>query len=256
MNRKLHVFTLLIFCVAIQILPTIRSGTTFWDIAPTWSFYSTTTGGPITFSTDFIATQIQFLSNLVIFDNFNMGTTWTELGFHCPTGATLQVDSVATDQIDLTTTIPGAYSTYRVYVGGKGAPTSVSGANSWTYGSGTVTMDLITGGAVVLSWAAVAPTAVTNLITQYLAVGDLSGYIIAQFTSVLGLAFFALIALIPVLGTYIKAGTGPAILVILAGWGIFAAVIPGVGLNLVFILLVLGIGLYLARLVLSRRSSY
>lgn len=95
----------------------------------------------------------------------------------------------------------------------------------------------------------------SSLITQYLPLGDIAGFTIATYTEVMGTIFFALILMPPVIGAYIRGGVMPSIIIMFLLWGTVYAVFPGLGLNLVLIMLVLAVGLYIARLFLGRRAT-
>ncbi len=135
-----------------------------------------------------------------------------------------------------------------------GTPESVSGVSSWSYSSNVVQCEVTTDGTITITWAETVPTSVTNLITQYLVTGDLSGYIIASYTQSMGLGFFAIILLPLVAGTYMKAGSGPAVIIALLGWGIFYLALPANAIAIARIIIPLVLGIYVVYLFLSRRN--
>lgn len=260
-NRRKPVFFLFMMMVVIHLFTPLKVGgpTSYFTVKPGVIFKNIQNGGAITFSADFTTTLINWVDNFIRFSDFDMGTSWEVIGFACPSGATMQITEASSTQVKATVTTPRS-ATFHIYLGGRGSPTSITGVNSWNYGDYIVSF-LASSGSVVLTWAESIPVVSTpstflDPMNQYLQLGDVSGFIIATYTDILGTAFFALVLLAPVLGVYLRSGAGPALLVMILGWGIFSVVVPSEGLSLGFLLVALCGGLFIAWTLLRMRSRY
>lgn len=95
----------------------------------------------------------------------------------------------------------------------------------------------------------------SDLKETYLEVMDFSGFIISNYTELLGMGFYAIIGLVIITATYMRAGPAAALIVALLGWGIFIASLPQNAIAIIMILMSLAGGLLIAWFFLSRRGS-
>lgn len=94
-----------------------------------------------------------------------------------------------------------------------------------------------------------------DLKSLYLENMDFMGFIIANYTELLGRGFYAIMGMVIVAATYMRAGPGAALIVTLLGWGIFIAALPQNAIAISMILMSLAGGLLIAWFFLSRRGS-
>ena len=95
-----------------------------------------------------------------------------------------------------------------------------------------------------------------DIITQYLTAGDISGFIIAIFTTEIGLAFWGLLLLGVFAPIDRRLGLGPAVLVLVLIWNDIQQTIPAPALNIGIIIMCLVLGVLLAVMFIGRRSPY
>jgi len=260
-NRKLHVMLLFLGVTIIHFFAPLYAALNYNTYQTGLTFYSgpVETYGPITFQSQFTATNLYWASNQIRFASFNMGNAWDYIGFSCPNNGDLEVESVGSDTVNLNATINIAPPlTFQMYVGTMGQPTNVSGVSSWSYASSTVTMNIASSTMVYLTWAEIDPGEIIvisdDLLSQYLETDDWIGFILANYTQALGPGFYVLLYLVPTVGTYVRAGPGVALIVLMLGFSVFATALPSMALNLTVIALTISGGLLLAWLFLSRRQ--
>jgi hypothetical protein len=260
-NKKLHTFLMFLGVVSIYFFAPLYGALNYNTYGTGITYYAgpSATYGPITFQSQFTATQLYWASNQLRFTNFNMGSLWSGIGFSCPNSGTLEVESVGVETATLNASIIGAPPlTFQMYVGTMGQPTNVSGVSSWSFGAGTVTMNIASSTLVYLSWAEADPADIIvvgdELLSQYLTQNDWIGFILAIYTDVLGPGFYVLLYLVPTVGTFIRAGPGVALIVLMLGYSVFVTALPSIALNLTVVALTLSGGLLLAWLFLSRRQ--
>jgi len=253
-KKKKYLLLMLIVVTIIHFVPfkTGKGPSSYITIKPGITFKSIKGGGPITFPNQITTTKVYWSSNLIRFDAIN-GTSGNTIGFYCPSTGSLEAQQITRTKVQLNVTTSSP-SNFRIHVGTRGSPSDVSGADSWGYQSSVATMTINSDSIILMSWSEDVPTTIDDLITQYLPLGDMSGFIIANYTQVLGIGFFAIVFLVPVIGIYMKGGMIAALLAILMLWGIMQGVIPSAGLQLGMIFLVVGIGLYMAHTIMSRRD--
>lgn len=261
MRRKTQILFLLAACLIVALQPMAFTGISSWDVAAGWRFYSGTTSnsGPVTFNSAITATQIQLAGGLVMFTNFNMGTTWSSLGFHTPQGATMEVQSVSTNRITCDVNPGSGLKTWNIYVGSKELPESVTGADYWDYWAPTQTVSVSSDNVatISLSWPSSAGTSATtsiNILDQFLQTGNLLGGINAVFVNRLGLLWYVLLLLAPSVVVYQRFGAFGALLIWVLFWGTFQAVIPSQGVAWAAVLMVIALGGLIVVLYFGRRS--
>lgn len=156
MKGRTLFYPLILFILIIRFSPITISAPAYWTVSPGWSFYSGTgaTSGPVTFSSEFTTTQIDISGGLVTFSDFDMGTPWNSIGFSSPASATLEIQEVNVNTINVNATPTGGAKTFSVYVGNKGRPFTVTGSSSWAYSDITkiVSFDTAVSKLIVLSW--------------------------------------------------------------------------------------------------------
>jgi len=264
-RRKLHILLLLAFSLVISFQPMGITGTSYYDISPSWSFYSGTgsNSGAINFSDSVIATQIQTGSSLVTFSNLNMGDTWTTLGFHAPQGGTMEVTSISTDEIKADIDPGAGLKTWNVYVASKGVPVTVTGASSWSYSdpSKIVIINSDALASVTLSWTAIIspvvdydPPAGTDFLDA-IETNFVTG-IISQYTGLIGPSFWAIIGLIALLPLQNRVGLLPLVAMVLLIWVDLQYIIPAAGLQIGMAVLILGGASALTMVFFARRRQY
>ena len=110
--------------------------------------YRASSGGIIFLEQPYYATQTTFSDGFLMFSNFNYGSgTWGSIGFSCLTeAANMTVNAVKSNYLKYTVDAPtSTTSITKIYLGSKGRPTSVVGAESWDYNSfnKTITISVI-----------------------------------------------------------------------------------------------------------------
>ena len=260
-NRKLHVFLLFLGVSTIHFFAPLYGALNYNTFQTGFTFYSGSPSsyGPIIFQSQFIATNFNWVSNQIRFTDFNMGSLWPNIGFSCPSNGELEVETVEDNNVVLNATVNIAPPlSFQMYVGSKGKPTNVSGVDSWSFGSGVVTMNMLATDRIYLSWVETDPGDIIiigdNLLIQYLEQNDWIGFIIANYINVLGPGFYVLLYLVPTVGTFIRVGPGSALIVLMLGYSVFVTALPSMALNLTVIALTLSGGLLLAWLFLSKRQ--
>jgi len=242
-------------------VPLSLAGVSSWDVDSSWRFFSGTASnsGPITFSSSFTTTQIQITGGLVMFTNFDMGTTWNSLGFHTPQGATMQVQSVTSNTIACNVNPGTGLKTWKIYVGSKELPVSVTGADYWDYWDPTKTVSISSDNtaSVTISWTstvtAPASTAI-DVMDQFLQAGNLLGGFNAVAVGQLGLIWYVLLLIAPTVVVYQRFGAAGALFIWVLFWGTFQAVMPSEGISWATVLMVVALGGLIAVLYFGRRS--
>jgi len=241
--------------------PFILSAPGDWTISPGFSFYATANGGPIQFATSSTAQGWYWSNSLIVFQNLQVGSgsTWALLGFGCD--QRLYINNTSIDLVRVTVIAPGlTQSTTRIFVGSKGAPTTVRGADSWNYDapSRTITLRIFHESAAtfVVEWETLAMPAslpLGNLINQYLGMGDASGFVISTYTYSMGDTFFGIVLLALTIPLYIRTQSVSfvGILWVLVG-GMMNILLPAGGISLGNVLLVVGFSALIYRLFLRR----
>ena len=249
-DRRILVLTLFAAVVAISLSPISFSANNYWTIDPDFYFYATADGGPIDFASTITATNWYFSNDLVYFEQFKIGggATLSKVGFYCSGNAQMEVQSLSSTEMRYTVTAPSLEtSTTKVYL--PTAPTDVQGAEYWNYDSATRTLIVKvihhSAATIVIEWETL-PTPSTlpigNLITQYLPLGDISGFVIALYTYSMGDIFFGLVILAILTPIYIRYQSLGAVAVIMFVAGtLLETLVPFAGLDLGKILLVLGV---------------
>ena len=146
MDKKVLLLTLGVFMlISIPLVYgiTIGKGVVFLSEIP---------GGNITFGWQFTADTITWNSNQVRFTGFNHTFEWANLGFRAPANGHLNVTIVNNTNIILDPEIHAPNIDYEVYVGGKGTPSSVTGADTWFFLVDTVYLDVNANNTVILTW--------------------------------------------------------------------------------------------------------
>lgn len=139
-RRDIFLFPLFLVVLVVSLTPIIFSSDTYNEISTDWRFYSGTgsSSGPIFFSEAFTSTIITQSGGLVRFTDFNMGSSWSAIGFSMDTSsANVTVVEVLENRVTLNCNAPSGLSSLQFYGGGKGVPASITGALNWTYQSGT-----------------------------------------------------------------------------------------------------------------------
>jgi hypothetical protein len=241
------------------------TGTTYWDVSTDWSFYSGTgsNSGPVTFASPFTTTQIQIDGSLVTFSNFNMGTSWAAIGFHAPQGATMEVTQVTSDEVVYDINPGSGTKKWSLYVASKGGPNSVTGGVSWTYynGNQTLAVECNYADTISVSWAAAVITPTVNipgggvgLVDTWLGTGDISGFLIAIFTSEMGALFYLSVLImvsIPIFQAYGAIATSIIWILI---WGTVSVALPAIALDIGLIMLGLSVGFLIFSVYMGRRG--
>ena len=104
--------------------------------------YQFSDGGIVKFSISFSASKIYYDNNFLVINNFNYGFgDWGQIGFSCETvNATMTVNYVnpssSLTKVSYTTNAgEGVESITKIFVGNKGEPKTLDGANDWSYDS-------------------------------------------------------------------------------------------------------------------------
>ena len=110
--------------------------------------YRASSGGIIFLEQSYYATQTTFSDGFLMFSNFNYGSgTWGSIGFSCETEtANMTVNAVQRNYLKYTVNAPtSTTSITKIYLGNKGSPTNVVGANTLGYsiGAKTLTVSII-----------------------------------------------------------------------------------------------------------------
>ena len=102
------------------------------------TIYRAASSGIVFLEKPYYATQITFSNGFLMFSSFNYGSgTWGSIGFSCETEtANMTLNAVQKDYLKYTVTATtSTTSITKTYLGSKGKPTSVVGADSWGYSS-------------------------------------------------------------------------------------------------------------------------
>jgi hypothetical protein len=242
----------------IALSPLAFSGLTVIDIGTGITFYNNATSGNITFGSPFTCTQITWITQYLRLSNLVMGGTWGAIGFQSPTNGGMQLTQLQTNQLKFSTQPSGA-QTFRVYAGARGTPTSVVGGDSWSWDAVNQAVLVVSSSpeTVQLGWGSLPSIHITpnvGLIDSWLQTGDLSGFIIAVFTSELGQMFWVMILLIISVPMYMTMGAIPTGIMWTLFWGTFEISQPAIALDFGLIMLGLSVGFLIFSLYLGRRS--
>ena len=102
------------------------------------TIYRASSCGIVFLASPYSATSFTFSDGFLMFSGFNYGSgTWGTIGFSCETEiANMTVNIVQNSYLKYTVDAPtSTTSITKVYLGSKGSPTSVVGADSWEYSS-------------------------------------------------------------------------------------------------------------------------
>ena len=230
-------------------------------------FQSRDTGGYLTFTDTFNASTVTWSSNIIIFTDFeNENGEFGTLGFDLPAGINVSVTEVATGAISQTVTYT-ALSDYRVYTPEHGIPSTITGAAdgwSWTAGQSTIIISIENDATIGMSWSTwysendtyAAPTwNLPNLINQYLAIGDISGFIISPYTMTMGIMFFPLVFLMFIIPSQQRIGVMMTGVIVILAWTTFEIALFPEAINLVNIIMRIALAGALVYLFFARRRS-
>ena len=152
MNRKIFTLALLISCTIIHFKAPIVLGQ-----SPSWRVESGcyfNTGGDINFASTAYANDVYISGGLFRFDGLQMGETWGNLGLYAPSGTTMEVNRIATLEIQAAVTVASGLQEFKFYLGGKGQPGTILGGKSSSYVSGTDVLSVFTdmSESITLRW--------------------------------------------------------------------------------------------------------
>ena len=267
-RRKIYTLCLLLVCLFISVQPMVMSGSTYWDVSTHWSFYSGTgsNSGPVSFASAATFGTRQITSGTVRFTDLSIagGSSWGHIGFHAPLGATMQVSSLTSNIVSCTIDPGVGTKTWKVYVGTKGTPVTVTGADSWGYSvvDQTVSLYCDNAASVELSWVSPIinpivfepPAAATGLLDAIQT--NFVGGVIAHYIGLIGSSFWVFIALIALLPLYNRIGIIPIIAIVLIVWADLMFIIPAAGLQIGMAIIILGGAAILTMLFFARRRQY
>ena len=140
--RRMAVLALAILSTIILAAPLPQVGAAAFTRGKDVHRFGLSTAGYFTFSQDFKADAESWAGGILTMSDFQWGGfAWGSLGFGVDAGATLLVQQVAADRIDLLVTNPTAWDV-NVYVRtpGKASPGSVLGTASWSFAGDVVTV--------------------------------------------------------------------------------------------------------------------
>lgn len=228
-------------------------------------FQSRTGGGYISFASDFNVTSNETQGNMIFFYGFNNSDgTFGDVGFDIPAGVNISVTNITTANITQSVTY-WADALYRAYTPDQGLPLTITGGNGWTYDNTTISVNLDETETVVILWVeswyvendtyAEPTTNYPDLSNQYLPLGDLSGFIIAPYTMVMGVMFFPVLFLMFVLPSYQRLGLMITGVLVILFWTSLEAALSPQTINIVNILLRIGLAGVLVYLTWARRGQ-
>lgn len=259
--------TFILFIVSMVLVTSFQIARAIY-YAPGVDYQSHVSGGYGSFTTGFNATGIGWVSDLIIWSNFNMsGVLFGDFGFEVPAGLNASITKVHTDNVTIIFTHTSS-AVFRLYVPQRGIPVDCT-ADVWGWNGHTKCIEIYvkSSGTVVVSWTGYhyyeeedeyqEPSgSPSDFLTLYLDVGDFSGFVISSYTESMGVTFFALVLLMMSIPIYMNVGLFPTVGIWIAFWGSWNVLLPPQGINIAFIILVLTIGIMIAYLFLSRRGPY
>lgn len=223
------------------------------------TYYGNATGGAIYFDYDFYSSSQSYVSDCIVFANFELddNDTYTWLGFgNNNTGATLNISAVWDAQITLTPRVYNGSTEYYVYLLGKGEPDLVNGTETYSYGSNILTLEPnSTNGneTILLLWDIIVwdPFNLTNVF-----ITDPIGGVINFWGFLLGDALFSLlISFALAIPLYIRSQSIELIAgsYVLVGY-VLQKYIPALALETGRILMIIGVAVFILKLWLGRRE--
>lgn len=93
-----------------------------------------------------------------------------------------------------------------------------------------------------------------DLITSWLQTGDISGFLIAIYTSEMGPLFYVAVLLMITVPIYLKYGAMPTAIIWVLFWGTVEIATPAVALDIAMIMLGLSIGFLVFSVYMGRRG--
>lgn len=265
-DRRTPILVLMGLCLLVALQPIALTASNYITITPNVYFKESLTYGEMEFDANARTTQISFNDGFTYFSNLryvsaSTGYAYSSIGFRITNNGNITVTEIEEDTLGLTLNAnTGENTVTKLWLPSTRIPNTVSGVDSWTMWINTLTLfhehDSPTD--VLVAWSETHDLIGVEYEGDLLdaLTGDLTGGIVGIYTDVMGNVFWAFLVMIFMAPLYNRIGILPIGLMGLFSWFTLVVVVPAVGLNIMYaILLIVGAGT-LVVLFFSRRRQY
>lgn len=224
-------------------------------------FIPTDISGDIVSSLDFFVDKCTFEDNLVIFHGLNMGYgEWVKLGVNCfPQSTQITLEQISTNKIEYTIYAPSGEGLTQIYIGSKGYPSKIRGANRVELDEETKILTVYTLHTIIKNISVeltFASTTMVDTVADLMANNDYLGAAFLGFTISMGQYVFYGLVFMTLTGAFVIRYQSfiPVLVFGLIGFAIFQTIIPAPVMGIVVGLMVLVGGTVIFRLFVRDRS--